>query len=222
MKNQKYTFFIPLIIITNLFPLYGVLKYNWTLFSIVYIYWLEMLIISTFQLLKILIAKGDPAATFFSKISLGVSYFIFKTFIFFFYLLFIVVFLGFVTASHDKNESIKMLETLFLRNEFFKTALFNFFVYNLLEFLVFFIVDKQYKTSKPDDNYIIFDAHMIVVHIVIVLGTFLNQFVLDKLKLDHKTSMFICVSLFVFVKTVFDLLRQRTRTKQENDSLTYI
>ncbi|MEN9449260.1 MAG: hypothetical protein RJA25_2550, partial [Bacteroidota bacterium] len=33
---------LPLIIISNIFPLYGVIYYNWTFFSVVYIYWLEL------------------------------------------------------------------------------------------------------------------------------------------------------------------------------------
>lgn len=43
---------LPLIIFSNLFPLYGSYQLQLTIFTVVYIYWIELLIISTFQLLK--------------------------------------------------------------------------------------------------------------------------------------------------------------------------
>ena len=207
-KNKNV--FLPLIIFSNLFPLYGVINYNWTIFSVVYIYWIELLIISTFQLLKILLAKGDTNATFFNKLALGIKFFIFRTGLFFFYLLFIVVFLGLLTSakSGETKDAITMFEAMFFRGTFYRITLLSFILYNLVEFLVLFIANEKYKTDKPHDNFILLDAHIIVVHIVVVLGTFLYQGVTEHFHWNHKSAMIACVSLFVVIKIIADIIRQ--------------
>lgn len=207
-KNKNVI--LPLIIFSNLFPLYGVIQYNWTIFSVVYIYWIELIIISTFRLLKILFAKGDSNATFFSKLSLGLKFFIVRTGIFFFYLIFIVVFLGFLASSKSGNtgDAITMFDAIFFKGTFYKITLLSFILYNLVEFLVLYMLNNEYKKAKPEDNYQILDIHIIVVHIVVVLGTFLYQGVTENLHWNHKSAMIACVSLFVGVKIIADIIRQ--------------
>ena len=149
MKHQKSQILIPFIIISNLFPLYGVLKFNWTIFSVVYIFWLEMLIVSTFLLLKILFSQGDSNATFASKLILATKFFVFRTGIFFFYLLFIVVFLGFLVTGKEDFKNAGIFQTMTLQDPFYKITLLNFVAFNLLEFLVQFLAIGDYKKSKP-------------------------------------------------------------------------
>ena len=120
MKHQKSQILIPFIIISNLFPLYGVLKFNWTIFSVVYIFWLEMLIVSTFLLLKILFSQGDSNVTFASKFVLAAKFFVFRTGIFFFYLLFIVVFLGFLVTGRESLKDAGIFQTMTLQDPFYK------------------------------------------------------------------------------------------------------
>lgn len=201
---------LPLIIFSNLFPLYGVINYNWTIFTVVYIYWIELLIISTFQLLKIMTAKGDLNATFFSKLSLAIKFFAFRTGIFFFYLLFIVVFLGFLTsAKNDGGTSgIRMFDVIFFKSTFYRITILSFILYNVVEFLVLFILNDEYKRAKPEDNFQILDVHILVVHIVVVLGTFLYKGVSENLHWNHKNSMIACVGLFVVIKIIADIARQ--------------
>ena len=210
MENNKKSIVLPLIIFTNLFPLYGVINYNWTIFSVVYIYWIELLIISTFQLLKILFAKGDISATIYTKFGLAGRFFIIRTGLFLFYLLFIVLFLGLLSSSKNvsSKDAVTMYEALFFKGSFYKITLLSFILYNLVEFLVLFILNEKYKTAKPIDNYIILDTHIVVVHIVVVLGTFLYQGVTEKLHWNHKSAMIACVSLFVLVKIIADIIRQ--------------
>ncbi len=150
---------LPLIIFSNLFPLYGVIHYNWTIFSVVYIYWIELLIISTFQLLKIMVAKGDKQATFFSKSSMALRFFAFRTGIFFFYLLFIVVFLGFLISAKNNSDGsgIQLFDVIFLKGNFYRITLLSFLVYNIVEFIVLFLLNGAYKNAKPEDNFIILE-----------------------------------------------------------------
>ncbi|MFN8238110.1 MAG: DUF6498-containing protein [Chitinophagales bacterium] len=207
MKNRTTTYLLPLSILSNLFPLYGVIMYDWTIFSVVYIYWIELLIISTFQLLKILLAQGDINAGFKERAALAFKFFAFRTGIFFFYLLFIIVFLGFMVSSKERGAGLNVFRIMTFQDAFFKIALLSFVVYNLVEFIVRYLATGKYKSAKPADYYSMFDARIIVVHIVVVLGTFLYQLVLDKLNADHKTAMIACVSLFIIVKLIADTIK---------------
>lgn len=202
---------LPLIIFSNLFPLYGVIHYNWTIFSVVYIYWLELLIISTFQLLKIMFAEGDEEATFFSKLTIALRFFAFRTGIFFFYLLFIVVFLGFLISGKENSDGsgIQLFDVIFLKGNFYKITLLSFLVYNIVEFVVLFLLNGAYKNAKPEDNFIILEPHILVVHLVVVLGTFLYQGATENLNWNHKNAMIATVSLFVVIKIIIDIYRQR-------------
>ena len=85
-KDRNYT--LPLLLLTNLMPLYGVIRWNWTFFSVVYLYWLELIIISTFQLLKIFLAQGGSISCI-AKIVIGLKFFLSRTGIFLFYLIFL-------------------------------------------------------------------------------------------------------------------------------------
>lgn len=208
IKKPKGNFLLPLIIISNLFPLYGVVKFNWTIFTIVYIYWIELLIISFFQLLKIFISQGGVEHSFFKKLKLAIKFFVFRTFIFFFYLMFIFVFLGILMKDNDKSENHTFAMTIILRAPFMKVVLLNFLLYNFVHFFVMFILSGEYKMSKPEDQFQLFDSHMIVVHIVVVLGTFLAKFVEESLHADHHIAMIACVCLFIFVKILVDIARQ--------------
>jgi hypothetical protein len=202
---------LPLIIFSNLFPLYGVIHYNWTIFSVVYIYWLELLIISTFQLLKIMFAEGDEEATFFSKLTIALRFFAFRTGIFFFYLIFIVVFLGFLISGKENSDGsgIQLFDVIFLKGNFYKITLLSFLVYNIVEFVVLFLLNGAYKNAKPEDNFIILEPHILVVHLVVVLGTFLYQGATENLNWNHKNAMIATVSLFVVIKIIIDIYRQR-------------
>jgi hypothetical protein len=210
---------LPLIIFSNLFPLYGVIHYNWTIFSVVYIYWIELLIISTFQLLKIMVAEGDKQATFFSKSSMALRFFAFRTGIFFFYLLFIVVFLGFLISAKNNSDGsgIQLFDVIFLKGNFYRITLLSFLVYNIVEFIVLFLLNGAYKNAKPEDNFIILEPHILVVHLIVVLGTFLYQGATENLNWNHKNAMIATVSLFVVIKIITDIFRQRLSADAAED-----
>lgn len=220
MKKNKPIFLTPILIFSNLFPLYGVIMYNWTIFTVVYIYWLELLVISTFSLLKIIVAKGDKSILMFEKIRLAIQFFLFRTGIFFFYLLFIVTFLGVLIVKPNTGEkAIDFINILFLRDPFFRLTIINFIIYNLIEFIVLYILSGKYKTALPMDNYVILDSHILVVHIVVVLGTFLYQFMEKNTRLDSQSMMIACVSLFIIVKMFTDLVKLNMNPKKNEEEI---
>lgn len=210
---------LPLIILSNLFPLYGAIHYNWTLFSIVYLYWIELIIISTFSLLKIILAQGDVQITWFGKLKLAMRFFIIRSLIFLFYLSFIIVFLGLYSNLQHSENTIKNLEVIYLKDTFYKITLLGFILYNTLEFVIFYILNNTYKTALPNDYYSILDVHIFVVHIVVVLGTFTYQWAVEKFHLSHRHAMIACVVLFVVVKIIADICKQ-SYSNESTDEVT--
>ncbi len=207
-KNKRVM--LPLIIFSNLFPLYGVLMYNWTIFSVVYIYWIELLIITFFQFLKIIVAQGEPRWSFSVNLFIGIKFLLLRAGLFLFYLLFIVVFLGFLASSKDDSgkSAMNMFDVVFFKGSFYRITLLSYTLYNLIEFIVLYILNNDYKTSKATDHNNFLDMHILVVHLVVVLGTFIYQGVTDTLHWNHKSAMIACVSLFVVIKIIADVVRQ--------------
>jgi hypothetical protein len=210
MLTRNKRVMLPLIIFSNLFPLYGVLMYNWTIFSVVYIYWIELLIITFFQFLKIIVAQGEPRWSFSVNLFIGIKFLLLRAGLFFFYLLFIVVFLGFLASAKDDSgkSAMNMFDVVFFKGSFYRITLLSFTLYILVEFIVLYIINNDYKTSKPTDHNNFLDMHILVVHLVVVLGTFLYQGVTDTLHWNHKSAMIACVSLFVVIKIIADVVRQ--------------
>jgi hypothetical protein len=130
--------------------------------------------------------------------------------LFLFYLLFIVVFLGLMVSakSNDVKGTMTMFDVIFFKGSFYKITLLSFLLYNFIEFLVLFILNDEYKKAKPSDYNALLDIHILVVHIVVVLGTFIYMGVTEKLLWNHKNAMIACVSLFVVVKIIADITKQ--------------
>jgi Family of unknown function (DUF6498) len=47
---------VPFLVAVNMWPLYGVLFFGWSLFSIIFLYWIENGIIGFFNIFKIALA----------------------------------------------------------------------------------------------------------------------------------------------------------------------
>lgn len=206
---NKQKVLLPVILISNLMPLYGVIQYGWTIFTVVYIYWFELLIVSFFQFLKILLAEGNNKISIFTKFFIAIRFLLLRIGIFIFYLIFIVVFLGILPNVNNKdNENlIQMSNAIFLQSDFFRFTILSFIFYNFLDFLFSFIINNQYKTALPNNFNIFLDIRIIVVHIVVILGTFLYEGITNFLHLNHKIAMIACVSLFIVVKIIADTIR---------------
>lgn len=206
---NKQKVLLPVILISNLMPLYGVIQYGWTIFTVVYIYWFELLIVSFFQFLKILLAEGNTKISIFTKFFIAIRFLLLRIGIFIFYLIFIVVFLGILPNVNNKdNENlIQMSNAIFLQSDFFRFTILSFIFYNFLDFLFSFIINNQYKTALPNNFNIFLDIRIIVVHIVVILGTFLYEGITNFLHLNHKIAMIACVSLFIVVKIIADTIR---------------
>ena len=210
-KNNRNIF--PLLMLSNLFPLYGVMRDGWPFFLILYIFWFEMLIITVFEELKMYFSKeGEKGWDKFRKMF---SYALIRLGIFCFYMIFIVVFVGLMGSSKDQ------LMTIFLamafRNTIFNIAILNFVAYNFLDFLFNFILNKKYVSSKTSDHYNILDGRQIVVHVVVVLGVFLSNYILKQSGNNYYYSNLALVVLFILIKTGADFFSLATREEDPGE-----
>jgi hypothetical protein len=208
IEQPSFNRLLPLNWLANLFPLIGVIRYDWSFFLILYIFWFEMLIVTLFQDLRVLFSqKRDFEGRLFSsdwafgvyKFWKVIRYTLFRIVVFLFYMLFIVVFVG-LDKGNSENSLKDMASAMSFRNQFFNIAVGNFFLYGLIDFLTKFIINDKYKTSPPSDHTSFFDARMIVTHISIFLGAFLFPFVTEKIGFNSKAATIVVVAAFIILK----------------------
>src|SRR5690349_5047651 len=102
-KISPYTLAILLF---NIIPVIGVAYYNWSPFEMFWLFWMETLIISGFNTIRVLFSQGQHAVAGTANSSTrlnflpAIKYLFFRVLIFLFYALFIIVFIGFM--SNDK------------------------------------------------------------------------------------------------------------------------
>lgn len=209
-KNKRHI--LSLLLLSNLFPLFGVLREGWPFFIVLFVFWVEMVIITGFSLLKMFVAQAGD--TGWDKIRTMFNYALVRGGIFCFYLIFIVVFIGVMGSSSE--QMIRIFRASSFRDPFFNIAILNFAAYNLLEFLFFYMLNKRYVRSTPAEHYIIVDGRQIVVHVVVVLGAFLSDLILKQTGNNFYYSNLALVVLFIFVKSVADYVSLRNAPDEES------
>ncbi len=220
--------------VANLFPVYAVWKFDWSLFLVMYIFWFEMLIITAFQVVRIFIAQkpddeniGGRAVLTTShvgfwalRLKVAVRYVLIRAAIFLFYLLFMVVFIGY--SEHGREHSLSdMTSSMFFRNPFFNLAIANFVLAALLDFLGNYLLNYRYKTENPSNQDHILDSRTLVVHVSIVLGTFFQLFLMMFLS-DSKLITLLTTLLFVTIKIVIELSAAKFKNAAIKDAQSII
>lgn len=56
--------YIVILILLNLVPAFGVLQLGWTVFELIFLYWIENLVIGVFMILRIIVRRYDHPITF--------------------------------------------------------------------------------------------------------------------------------------------------------------
>lgn len=80
--------------------------------------------------------------------------------------------------------------------------------------------NKEYEGANLVDLGNIFDSRSIVLHVVIVLGVFISNWVNDGLFPDHpKAGSIAFAAFFVLVKTFADILSYKWQTSRQ-DAIT--
>jgi hypothetical protein len=212
MKNfQKRNNFFYLLL-TNSLILYGAIVNQWPIFLVIYGFWLETIIISIFETLKILFAKGENSKP--PNITLATQHFLLKLGMLLFYLIFIVIFIGLFHSS--KTDSIKILNAVYFRDKFFNAALLSMILGGLLNFIVIYWMELRTKYgAKHFFNFL--DARTLTIHLVIVIGTFALDFA-DKNLLfnENLDKKYVFLSIFILVKTIADLVSIQFSNNEED------
>ncbi|MCB0507404.1 MAG: DUF6498-containing protein [Chitinophagales bacterium] len=214
MSRKYFYYSLPLLIFSNLMPIYGVVHYGWTLFSVIYLYWLELLFITFFDALKIWMAQGKPMPTS-TKIFIGIKFILARIGIFCFYLIFLITFIGVLMSAKESrtDEMIQMVQALTLKGTFYKITALSFFANGLYNFYVSYYLPQKYKTQDADATYSFLDIHILVVHVSVVLIVFLHKGLTEKLHLEHQTSIILCTCLFVFIKVFAESIKSYSADK---------
>lgn len=209
---------LPVIIITNIIPLVGIIYYDLTFFALFYLFWWETVIISFYQWMKMGRAKkiADPDPNFTvngrtltheqvnSKRYMRRMYFWVRLLMLIFYLIFIIIFVG-VMQSATSDGAISFVRAFLFSDPWMKVALLAFIFTHGLEYWVW-KRDGEDKNTSLRELGMPFDARIIIMHMVIVLGTFGSLYASEKLFPGNpKAGSIAYAAIFVFLKIIVDV-----------------
>jgi hypothetical protein len=198
-------------VLLNAIPVIGYWFWDWSMFAIVYIYWVEALIMSLFVFLKVLMARGEdplsgevPSAG--SKLYAAIKVLFIRVGILMFYWIFIFLFVGMGQGKYKPEQTMEHLQILVFMHSGFNLAVLAFFLSQIIDFMRGFIYNDDYLV-KPSRSYkLYFDARTIIIHVVVVLGTFSYQFLERYAFVDNRLPGLGFVLLLFFLKTIADLI----------------
>jgi hypothetical protein len=219
---------LPAMIVANIFPLVGIIYYDVNFFALFYLYWWETVIISIFRWQKMGWAskpsEPDPTVTYNgqpltneqvnNRRGMRIRYFFVRSGMMLFYLLFIVVFVGILTSI--KEDAVGFASAITFSDPWVFWSFVGFVIVHLLEYISW-IRNETYKETTIVELSSPFDSRIIVMHVVIVGGTFLAMFTSEKLFPDHPHAASIGYgALFVFLKTIIDVIAWRNNHSRQD------
>lgn len=191
-------------IFMNFIPLLGVIFFDWNVFALIYIFWLETLAMTFFDTLKIFTSSHNT--DFSKKLSMGLSFFFIRFFILMFYMIFILAFIG-IMMSSKQNNGYEWVLYLVLAVPRFKITIISFFLIKLYEYIVYYLNNENNRSEDPIKYNNVLDGRVLVIHIVIILGFFAFQF------FDEKSMTKIGFVAFTTIFIAFKMLLDRYANK---------
>ena len=192
----------------NLIPLFGVVFLDWSVFALLYVFWLETLGLSFFNALRIFFSSAEQDGPYFSK---AAGYIIFRVFILGFYLVFIVTFIGLMMAG-KQGKGHEWVEYLLLLDPIFRFTVMSFFVIKLIEFIYFYFIKDERSQTYPDTYRNFFDGRLIVIHVVLVGGFFMFQYFSNLW--GDRTGLIAFALVFVIIKSFVEMLTPRFQVEK--------
>lgn len=185
MLVRRYLSTVALIS-ANLIPLYGVLYLGWSVFSILFLYWLESAIIGGFNILKMKKAMAPVPSGYTKPTNLPDLELI--PFFMLHYGLFMLVHGVFVFAFFWPPD-IALRQVLI--------AFFSLFVSHGLSYQLNFVGNREYTKISPDQQMIQPYGRILVMHMTILFGAVLSK---------SFGAPPIALVIMVVLKVVIDLL----------------
>lgn len=208
----KSSIYILTVLVFNIIPVLGVAFYNWSPFEMFWLFWMETLIISVFNAIRVLFSQGQQEGAGIGGNSIKLhllpsfKYLLFRVFIFLFYALFIIVFIGFM--SNKQEDPVHMARTLAFQNLLFNIALLLCICSNAFYIIRYFFANGAYRFSQHSDYPGIFDGRQIVIHVAVVLGAVGSVFLFERSGNAQYSSIWI-ITIFCIAKCIFELYSTR-------------
>ncbi|KKQ28150.1 MAG: Membrane protein [Candidatus Magasanikbacteria bacterium GW2011_GWC2_37_14] len=187
MTSKNRLLGMTVIIITNLIPLVGILFFNWNIKDIVPIYWLEMVILCFFNVLKVSRAEGKeifgqgslngkPISSYKRSDLVWQSIITYSAFLFIYGISIMFVF-----------------KRYFFIFEYWWLIYVFMFEY-WLEYYFDYLKQEKYKLISPADQYSKPIPKVIILHLVVFFGMFFMG------------NFYIGAIILILLKTVYELI----------------
>lgn len=189
------------LVAANLVPLFGVLLFEWNLFSVIFLYWAENLVIGFYNIFKIALAEGSDAGEKYYALKAGYAELPFKS----------------KVSSHGHGKSSLVVFFCFhygiftLGHGAFVYGLFGigndlsgglFYTFILLlfshgfSFFQNYIGKKEYLKASPERLFMQPYGRILIMHFVILAGGFVSMAL---------GSPVYALLILILLKTVTDL-----------------
>ncbi len=201
------TFSLAIIIIFNSIPIIGVAFYAWSVFEMFWLFWVETLIVALFNTIRVLYSQAQVEGTLVSQasrqynFSAAFKYLVGRIFVFLFYSLFIIVFIGFV--ANNQGGEANIIKTLAFLNPLFNLAIILSVCSQSFYLVKNYFLSGAYRFSSPSQYPILFDGRQIVIHIAVVLGAVGSAFLFKDKAVAHYGAIWI-IAVFCLCKTIYD------------------
>lgn len=204
--NRTLSFYF--ILLFNLLPIAGVAFFQWSPFEMFWLFWVETLIVAVFNTFRVLFSQGltpnqaKNHRPLHINVWEGIRYFLGRIFIFLFYSIFIIVFIGFISnAGEDKGH---VFRTVLLKNNLFNLAVILMFVSQATILVKYFIQNGYYLISSVKEYPIVFDSRQILMHVAVIIGSVGSAFWFNGGHASGFASVWI-ISVFCVLKLVWEL-----------------
>jgi hypothetical protein len=195
------------ILLFNIVPVLGVAFYGWSPFEMFWLFWMETLIISLFNTIRVAFSQEHEKGTVVEGVPIrfrflpAFKFLLLRIFIFLFYSVFIVVFIGFIANEKDP---VQMVRTLVFQNLLFNLALLLSICTNAYYISRYFFANGAYQYSKPGDYPGILDSRQLIIHIAVIGGAVGATFLFDKAENTQYASVWV-IGIFCLVKCLFEI-----------------
>lgn len=153
----------------NIIPIVGIIFFNWSVFDLFWMFWMETYIISCFDAVRVLTCQEGRSHKGVVKLNYfpAVRFLAIRTAIFFFYATFIITFVGILP---DNNNTIDVVRTVAMQNWFFVFAVFYMILHQAISITRDYFNSGEYLRANVKDFPLFFDARQLFMHIAIVIG----------------------------------------------------
>ena len=195
MWNNPAVIFL---LLANLFPIYGIVFWGWGVFYVIFLYWLENVIIGVFNVLRMLLVEPENKINWAIKVFLIPFFTVHYGGFCFGHGIFVILLFGKDVIGEVPNTTFPLIVAL----DILKSTNFVYAVYFLLashgfSFFYNYLYKKEYQMTSLQKLMIEPYKRIVILHIGIIAGGFLVM------ALNSATFAMI---LLVAAKIVIDIL----------------